>query len=176
MPGLIFAADLMDVQPGLALWTLITFVVLVLVLSKVAWKPVLHLVEEREKTIRDALDGAKKDREESERLLGEQKALLANARKEGAEAVRKAMADAEVARQEMVQKSRKEVEDMLLRARQQIEEDKVKAQAELKGVVVDLAIDVAAKVLGDQLSDAGKQRALFERYVEDFPRREKRSA
>jgi F-type H+-transporting ATPase subunit b len=176
MLGLLFAADLVEVEPGMVFWTLVTFILLVFLLSKFAWKPILHLVEEREKTIRDALDGAKTDRAESERLLGEQKAILANARKEGAEAVRKAMADAEIARQEMVQKSRKEVEDMLLRARQQIEEDRVKAQAELKGVVVDLAIDVAAKVLGDQLSDAGRQRALFERYIEDFPQREKRSA
>jgi F-type H+-transporting ATPase subunit b len=174
--GTLFAAGLMDIETGLIAWTLVTFLILVVVLRKVAWGPILHLVEEREKTIHDALEGSKKDREEAERLLAEQKAILANARKEGAEAVRKAVADAEAARQEMVQKSRKEVEDMLLRARQQIEEDKVKTQAELKGVVVDLAIDVAAKVLGDQLSDAGRQRALFERYVDDFPQRAKRSA
>lgn len=176
MLHLLFAAGLVEVEPGMVFWTLVTFVILAWFLSKFAWKPVLHLVEEREKTVRDALEGAKKDCEESERILAEQKAILANARKEGAEAVRKALAEAELARQEMMQKSRKEAEEMLTRARQQIEEDKVKAQAELKGVVVDLAIDVAAKVLGDQLSDAGKQRALFERYVEDFPRREKRSA
>jgi F-type H+-transporting ATPase subunit b len=175
MMGTLFAAGLMDIETGLIAWTLITFLILVFVLRRVAWGPILHLVETREKTIHDALEGSKKDREEAERLLAEQKAILANARKEGAEAVRKAVADAEAARQEMVQKSRKEVEDMLLRARQQIEEDKVKAQAELKGVVVDLAIDVAAKVLRDQLSDAGKQRALFEKYVSDFPQREKRT-
>ncbi|MHB8418959.1 MAG: F0F1 ATP synthase subunit B [Myxococcales bacterium] len=176
MPGLIFAAGLMDVEPGLALWTLITFVVLVFVLSKVAWKPILHLVEERERTLAGALDGAKKDRNEAERLLAEQKALLADARKEAAEAVRKALAEAELARQDMVQRSRKEAEELLVRARQQIEEDKAKAQAELKGLVVDLAIDVAAKALGDHLADGGRQRALFEQYVQDLPRREKRSA
>ncbi|HUB08988.1 MAG TPA: F0F1 ATP synthase subunit B [Myxococcales bacterium] len=176
MPGLIFAAGLMDVEPGLAAWTVVTFVVLLVVLRLVAWKPILHIVEEREKTIAGALDGAKKDRVEAERLLAEQKALLSDSRKEAAEAVRKALADAEVARQEMVQKSRKEAEELLVRARQQIEEDKAKAQAELKGLVVDLAIDVAAKALGDHLADPSRQRALFEQYVEEFPRREKRSA
>lgn len=172
----LFAAGLMDINTGLIFWTLITFLLLVVVLGKFAWAPILHLVEEREKTIGGALEGAKKDREEAERLLAEQKALLANARKEGAEAVRKALADAELARQEMVQKSRKEVEDMLLRARQQIEEDKVKAQAELKGVVVDLAVDVATKILGDQLADSGRQHALLQKYVDELPRRDKPSA
>lgn len=176
MPGLIFASSLMDVEPGLAIWTVVTFVALLVVLRLVAWKPVLHLVEEREKLIAGAIDGAKKDRGEAEKLLSEQKALLADARKEAAEAVRKALADAEAARAELVAKSRKEAEDLLLRARQQIEEDKTKAQAELRGLVVDLAIDVAAKVLGDHLADAGRQRALFEQYVEEIPRREKRSA
>ncbi len=176
MPGLIFAAGLMDVEPGLAIWTVVTFVLLVVVLRLVAWKPILHAVEEREKKIAGDIDGAKQDRSEAERLLAEQKALLADARKEAAEAVRKALADAETARQEMVAKSRKEAEDLLVRARQQLAEDKAKAQAELKGLVVDLAIDVAAKALGDHLADTGRQRALFERYVEDFPRREKRSA
>ncbi len=170
MLSVIFAADLMAVQPGLVLWTVVTFVVLLVVLSKVAWKPILHLVEEREKTIHGAIEGARKDREAASALLEEQRALLATARKDSAEAVRKALADAEVARQDLVAKSRKEAEDLLARARQQIEEDKAKAQAELRGVVVDLAIEVAAKVLGDHLADATRQRALYEQYVNDLPR------
>ncbi len=170
MPAMIFAADIMAIQPGLVLWTVVTFVALVLLLSKVAWKPILRLVEERERTIHAALEGARQDRDEASRLLEEQRGLLAAARKESAEAVKKALADAEVARQELVQKSRKEAEELLARARAQIEEDKAQAQAQLKGVVVDLAIDVAAKMLGEHLKDPGPQRALFERYVQDLPR------
>ena len=175
MPGMIFAADLMAVQPGLVLWTIVTFVVLLVVLSKVAWKPILHMVEEREKAIHGAIEGARKDREAATALLEEQRTLLSAARRDSAEAVRKALAEAETARQELVAKSRKEAEDLLVRARQQIEEDKAKAQAELKGLVVDLAIDVAAKVLDDHLAAAGPQRALYEQYVKDLPRSERRA-
>ncbi|MHB1845712.1 MAG: F0F1 ATP synthase subunit B [Deltaproteobacteria bacterium] len=176
MLGLLFASDLVEVQPGMVFWTLVTFVCLAALLAKFAWKPVLRLVEEREKSIHGNIEGAKRDRDEAQKLLDEHRRLVGDARREAAEAMKKAMADAEAARLEMTQKTRKEAEDILANARRQIEEDKTKAQAELRGVVVDLAIDVATKILGEQLGDQARQRVLLERYVEEIPKREKLSA
>ncbi len=169
-------ANLMAVEPGLVFWTIVTFVVLVLLLAKVAWRPILRLVEEREKTIHGSLEAAKRDRSEAQGLLDEHRRLVGEARKEAAEAMKKALADAETARLELVARSRKEAEELLLHARRQLDEDKAKAQAELKGVVVELAIEVATKILGDQLQDQGRQRELLERYVVELPQRQKVSA
>lgn len=176
MLGLLFAADLMDIQPGLIFWTLVTFLVLAFVLSKIAWGPILRLVEERERSIHGDLEGAKNDRAESAKLLVEQRALVADARREAAEAMKKALADAEVVRAELAQKSRKEAEALLAHARQQIAEDTHKAQAELKGLVVDLAIDVATKLLGSELADGARQRALAQGFVKEIPHRERADA
>jgi F-type H+-transporting ATPase subunit b len=84
--------------------------------------------------------------------------------------VRAALADAEIVRQEAAAKSRKEAEAFLAGARQAINEEKAKAQAELKGLVVDLAIDVATKFLGETLEDPARQRASMEKTLAELPR------
>jgi F-type H+-transporting ATPase subunit b len=166
----LFALDLMELRPGLIFWQLVTFGVLFLLLRWKAWGPILALVAQREKTIQDALDSAKRDREQAEKLLAEQQALALSSRKEAAEAVRAALADAEIVRQESAAKSRKEAEAFLASARQAIAEEKAKAQAELKGLVVDLAIDVATKFLGETLEDPARQRASMEKTLAELPR------
>src|ERR1700722_9835072 len=94
----LFAAGIMEVEPGLAFWTLVTFVLLFLLLRWKAWGPILHAVEEREKRMREAIEGAKRDREEAQRLLEEHRKLMAEARKEGQETVRKELETVEAVR------------------------------------------------------------------------------
>ena len=77
MSPVLAAGALTDINPGLTLWTAITFLVLVVVLSKFAWGPIVKMLAEREKTIREALEQAKKERTEAEKLLTEQKAAFA---------------------------------------------------------------------------------------------------
>lgn len=67
----VLAASIMQLNPGLTFWTIVTFVVVLIVLRLTAWKPILSMIDERERTIRDALESAKKEREEAERLLAE---------------------------------------------------------------------------------------------------------
>ena len=164
----VFCASFLDVEPGLVFWTLITFGRLAFLLRWKAWGPILHAVEAREKGIRDAVEGAKVDRAEAQKLLEEHRRLVAEARREGAEAVRRALADAETARQEMLHKSRKEAEEIVAQARRQIEDEVKRAKAELKGLVVDLAMDAAEKVVGEMLNDPQRQRTLVEQYVKHF--------
>jgi F-type H+-transporting ATPase subunit b len=166
----LFAADLMQIEPGLIFWTLVTFVCFFLLLRRFAWKPILGYVDAREKRIQDNIDTAKRDREEAQKLLEEHKRLLTESRKEGAEAVRKAVEAAEAARQDMLQKSRKEAEELIAQAKRQIDDEVKRAKTELSGMVVDLAMDAAEKVVGEALNDPQRQRKLVEQYVQSVNR------
>src|SRR4051812_48431959 len=133
MHALVFAAgSLTDVQPGLVFWTLVTFIIVVFVLRRVAWGPLLEAVNEREKQIQSSIEAAKKERAEAEKLLGEQKTAIAAARAEAAEQLRKTTSDMEKLREELMGKSRKESEDLKADARKTIEAERVKAVADLK--------------------------------------------
>ncbi len=159
--------SLTDVQPGLIFWTLVTFVIVALVLRRVAWGPLLQAVNEREKQIQSSIDAAKKERAEAEKLLAEQKSAIAAARAESAEALRKTQSDMEKLREELMNKSRKEAEELKADARKTIEAEKTKAIADIKNEAVNLAIQIAEKLLVEKLDD-GKHRALAEQFVADL--------
>ncbi len=166
----VFAAGIMDLEPGLVVWTLITFICLAFVLRKFAWGPILAGLEAREHRIHAAVEGAKNDREESQRLLDDPRRLRAYSRKEGAEAVQRALEAAEAARQDLLQKSRAEADELVAQAKRQIDDQVKRAKAELTGMVVDLAMDAAEKVVGETLNDPQRQRKLVEQYVQNFSR------
>ena len=162
------AGGITDLNPGLTLWTGITFLVLLVVLSRFAWGPIVKMLEERERTIKDAIDAAKKERHEAERLLAEQRDGLARAQREAAELARRNQQEVEALRQELTAKARKEADELVADARRQIAEELIKAKAELKAQVVDLAIDAAGRLVKANL-DERAQRALVEEYIAQLP-------
>ncbi len=164
----VLAAGLMELKPGLVLWTAITFLILVVVLSKFAWGPIVKMLDERERTIREALEQAKKERAEAERMMAEQKDTLAAARKEAAELAKKSAADIEALRADLTARARKEADELVAQARKQITEEKTKAVGELKAQVADLAIDAAARLIQGSLDDQA-QRKLVEDYLAQLP-------
>ena len=164
----VLAAGIMDLRPGLTIWTAITFLLLVVLLSKFAWGPIVRMLDERERTIREAIEQAKKERAEAERALAEQKATLAAAQREAAELAQKSKQEVEALRADLTAKARKEAEDLVAQARQQIQDEKAKALAELKGQVADLAIDAARRLIQSSL-DEKSQRALVEEYIAKLP-------
>jgi len=163
------ASGFTEVRPGLIFWTLVTFIVVALVLRAKAWKPILDLVAEREKSIKKAIEAAKRERAEAEKLLAEQKAAAAEARREAGEMMRRNQAEVERFREELMAKSRQEAEQLRVDAQKVIEEEKARAIAEIRAVAVDLAIDIASKLLSERLDDA-KQRALAQEFVEQLPK------
>jgi F-type H+-transporting ATPase subunit b len=169
MSTLLAAASFMDIRPGLIFWTIVTFIIVAIVLRLTAWKPILELVTEREKLIENAIESAKRERAEAEKLLAEQKKAIAEARREAAEMMRKNQADMERFRDELMAKSRREAEQLKNEAARAIQEERAKAVAEVKALSVDLAIDIAAKLLGEQL-DGQKQRKLAEQFIEQLPK------
>lgn len=168
MNFLLLASSLTSVEPGLIFWTIVTFLVVAFILRAKAWKPILSVVEEREKQIENAIESAKRERAEAEKLLAEQKTAIAEARREAAELMRKNQADIEKFRAELMAKSRQEAEELKAEARRAIEDQRAKAVAEVKSEAVNLAILITEKLLGERL-DESRQRALAEQFVEQLP-------
>jgi len=164
----VLAAGIMDLNPGLTLWTAITFLLLILVLSKYAFGPIVRMLDERERTIRDAIDQAKKEREEAERLLAQQKDSLVKAQREAAELAKRSQQEMEAFRQQLTARARKEADDLVVTARKTIEEEKVKAVAQLRAEVADLAIAAAGRIVKSGL-DEKAQRQLVDEYIRDLP-------
>jgi len=172
MHSLVLAAgSLTDVKPGLLFWTIITFFVVAFVLKRTAWGPILKAVDERDKQMAAAIESAKRERSEAEKLLGEQKSAIAQARQEAAEQVRKTQGEMEKFREELMSKARKEAEDLKVDARRSIEEERVKAVNEVKSEAVKLSLQIAEKLLGERMDDA-KHTQLAQQFVADLAKKQ----
>jgi F-type H+-transporting ATPase subunit b len=149
---------------GLMVWTLVIFVVLMLVLSRYAFGPITAAVEAREKALEDAIEGAKRDREAAAKLLQEHQAAIDAARGEAQKIIAEGRAVGEKMRADMIEATRKEQQDMLERARREIESEKDKAIMQLRREAVDLALAGASKVIEQNL-ESQKNRQLVESYL-----------
>ena len=160
---------LIQPQFGTIFWTVVTFLILAWLLKKYAWKPLLTAVEAREAGIRDAIEGAKRERDEAQRLLDEQRAMLNLARKERADAVEAGRRDAERLKAEILEEARKQREQLMKQAQSQIDAGLRQARAELKGEAADLAIQAAGKLLGKNLDDPTHRR-IVDDYLAELER------
>jgi len=160
---------LIQPQFGTIFWTLVTFLILMFLLAKFAWKPLLSAVDSREKGIRDSLDTARQQRDESQRILEEHKALLNQARRERAEAVEAGRRDAERVKGEILEEARRQREQLVAQTEAQLAASLRQARVELKGEVASLAIQAAGKLLAKNL-DEPTQRRLVEDYIADLER------
>ncbi|MFI5310501.1 MAG: F0F1 ATP synthase subunit B [Gemmatimonadales bacterium] len=156
--------SLLALQSGLMFWTLVVFLVLLFILSKFAFGPITAAVRSREQALEDAIAAAKKDRDDAAKLLEEHRRAIEAARGEGQRFIAEGRAAAEAMRGEMLEQTRQQQQDLLDRARKDIDAEKVKAIAELRREAVDLAIAGASRVIEKNLDDAGN-RALVESYL-----------
>ncbi len=152
--------NLLEPNAGLMVWTLVVFIGLMWVLKAFAFKPLFAAVEERERALAEAIDGARRDREASAALLAEQKAQLDAARGEAQQIIADGRSVSEKMRSEMLDDTRKQQTDMMDQARRDIEAETVKAIAELRREAVDLAIAGAGKVIEQNLDSAGNRRIV----------------
>ena len=159
--------DLVTPDIGLLVWTGISFGLLYLILKKFAWGPILGAVNEREQSIKDALEAADKAKEEMEILKADNEKILKEARaekeallKEAREIKSKLISDAE---EEAKRKSKKMVDE----AKTAIQNEKNSAMNELRNTVVDLSIGIAEKVISEELADNDKQLKMIEDILED---------
>ncbi len=145
-------------------WTIVIFVLLLIVLSRFAFKPILAAVEQRERSLQDAIDAAKRDREEAERVLAEHRAQLEKARGEAQKLIADGRATADKLRADLLEQTKAQQQDMLDRARRDIETEKNNAIAALRREAVDLAIAGASKVIERNL-DSDANRKLVESFL-----------
>jgi F-type H+-transporting ATPase subunit b len=169
MPIVLAASSLVDVRPGLIFWTLITFFLVAVLLRRVAWGPILKVVDDREKTIAASIESAKRERAEAERLLAEQKDAIQKARAEAAEMMRRNAEDVEKLRIDLVSKARAEAEAQKTDALREIQNEKTKAINEVKNVAAELAIQIAERLLNKQLDDK-TQKDLANQYLAEVSR------
>ena len=158
-------------EVGTFFWTLITFVVLAILLGRFAWKPLLGALDERETSIRESIEQARRDREAAEGLLVEHRELLDQARRERAEAVAAGQRDAEKLKGEILAEARDQRAQLLEQTEAQVQAGMRQARAELRTVAVDLAIQAAEKLITKNL-DEPTQRQLIEDYLADLEKNE----
>ncbi len=163
------AAGITDINVALSVWTAVTFAILIFVLGKFAWGPILQMMETREKTIADAIESAKKERAAAEAASAEMKTALEKARNESAELIRKNQAEVAAAKAELMAAAKKESDDLLAAARKTIQEEKRQAIAELRSQTVDMAIEAANRLVQMNM-DEKKQKQLVEEYLSQLPR------
>ncbi len=159
--------DLVTPGFGLVVWTIITFLFLLFILRKFAWKPILGAVEQREDGIKGALASAENARKEMENLKSDNERILNEARAE-----REAMLkDAREIKTKMIADARDEAQTqaskMIEQAQTAIESEKKAAMAELRNQVAILSVDIAEKVVREELSNKDRQLKLVESMLSD---------
>ncbi len=156
-PPNLFAGDL-----GNVVWTVAIFVLVLVVLGKFAWGPLLKALQGRESYIHDALASAKRDRDAAEARLREYEERLASARAEATAIVDEGRRDAEVVKRKIEEAAKAEADKMIDRARREIHLATVTATRELYDLSAKLATDLAARVLGREMTAKDHERLISE--------------
>ena len=151
-------------EPGLMIWTAVSFIILLVLLWKVAYKPITKALKKREDSIRDSLEEAKNTRESAEALLNDYKNQLAQAREEAHKILSEGKTLGENIKKEIIQKAHDESNQIVKRAQEEIEFQKEKALMELKERIADLSITAASKVIEKSL-DKKDHEQLLEEYI-----------
>ncbi|SFU27403.1 F-type H+-transporting ATPase subunit b [Pustulibacterium marinum] len=156
-----------DFSPGLFIMQCVILLILIILLGKFAWKPIINSLDEREEGIKNALEAAKKAKEEMENLQADNEKMLAEARaerdgmlKEAREMKDKMIADAKEA-------ASAQGAAMLEQAKTAIESEKKAAVTELKNQVAAISLEIAQKVVKTELSDKEKQMAQVEKMLDE---------
>ncbi|MBA3644556.1 MAG: F0F1 ATP synthase subunit B [Gemmatimonadaceae bacterium] len=161
-------ANLLSPNGGLMFWTLIVFLILFFVLGKFVFPKITAAVEAREKALEDAIEGAKRDREEAAKYLDEQRAAIETARNDAQKILAEGRSTGEKLRTEMMEETRVQQQDMLDRARREIEAERNRAIAEMRREAVDLAIAGASRVIEKNL-DQKSNRDIVEKFLSSIP-------
>lgn len=160
------SGGLMDVNPGLMIWTVVTFVVLLLILRKVAWKPILTALDKRENDIRDALEQAEKAKEEAKKVLEANQSNLAKAEDESKKIIEQSRAYAENLKEQMMAESKEQAKKIVDDASSEIQRKKDAAFEELKNQVAEIAISAAEKIIKESL-DKQKSKQVIDNYLNE---------
>jgi F-type H+-transporting ATPase subunit b len=160
---------MLELNPGLIIWTILVFLALVFILKKVAWKPILDALHKREHDIHDAIANAEQAKKEAEKLLAEHRAQLARINEESSKLLKEARDTAEQSKNMILQQANASARQMIEQAKIEIERDKDAALLSLRKEVASLAIQAAEKILDESL-DEKKHRTLVDNFLATLPK------
>jgi F-type H+-transporting ATPase subunit b len=158
---------LVQPDPGLFIWTILTFLVLLALLAKFAWRPLLAALDKRQQMIARAVDDAEKARLELDRVRQDAAKLLADARVEGESIVARSRAAADRLGEEMRQKAQVEAAGIIKKAEREIQLETSRAIEQVRREAIELSVQIASKILHRSVS-AEDNRALIETTIEQI--------
>src|SRR5258708_1895868 len=163
---------LLRVDPGLFIWTILTFLVLLALLAKFAWRPLLAALESRQDTIRKSLDDALQAKQDLERLHVESAEILRTARLDAESIVSQSRADAERLREEMKQHAKADADTVVRNAERQIQLETTRALQQIRTEAVDLSVAIASKLLQRNISKEDNDKLIADalKQIEATPR------
>jgi F-type H+-transporting ATPase subunit b len=153
---------LVQPDPGLFIWTILTFLGLLVFLKLVAWAPLLKALDSRQETIRKSLDDAQRAKEELERLQQESAQIIRQARVEAEAIISESRADAGRLREEMRQKAKAEADGIVKNAGRQIQLETTRALQQIRLEAVDLSLMIASKIIQRNLTKEDNERLIEE--------------
>jgi F-type H+-transporting ATPase subunit b len=153
---------LVQPDPGLFIWTILTFLVLVALLARFAWRPLMEALEQRQTAIAKSLEDARRAQQELERLQRESMQMMASARAEADAIVSRSRSDAEALREELKQKARGEAAAIVKNAERQIQLETARAVQQIRQEAVDLSVAIASKILRRQVSKEDNEGLIEE--------------
>ncbi len=155
---------LVQPDPGLYIWTIVTFVLLLMAFNRLAWRPLKAMLQAREASIQKAIDDARQAKEELQRVHGESSRLLAGARGEADALLARTREDANRFREELRQKAQAEAASIVTNAQRQIELETARALQQIRAEAVDLSVAIASKILQRNVSKEDNQRLIEETF------------
>lgn len=153
---------LVQPDPGLAIWTIITFLVLLYFLRKFAWKPLLGFLEARQETIKKSLDDAQRAKQELERLNRESAEIIKNAHMEAESIMSKSRSEAEKLREEIKQKARTDADAIVREAQRQIETETGRALRQIRSEIAEMSVAIASKLIQRNFSTQDNSELIEE--------------
>ena len=153
---------LVQADPGLFIWTILTFLVLVVLLARFAWRPLLAALERRQAEIARSIEDAQRAKQELERLQRESAQIIASARSEAEAIVSRSRSDAEQLREDIKQKSRAEAAAIVKNAERQIQLETARALQQIRHEAVDLSVNIASKILRRNVSKEDNEGLIEE--------------
>jgi len=159
---------MLNIEPGLLIWTIITFILLLFVLRKFAWNPLLSALEQRESSIRESLEESQRARQEAQALLQENQRQLAEANRESARIIEQGREEAERVKASMTDQARLEGQRLVEEARRQIVRERQAAIQALKSTAADLALQATERLLSTSVTSEDHRRLVTE-FLDRFP-------
>ena len=156
---------MLEVHGGLLAWTVLTFVLLLVVLKKVAWGPILDALDARENEIKDALNAAEKAREEAERVSSDYEDSIRKAKAEAQQIISEAKTAGEKVKLDLETIANEKADEIIEKAKAQIDTERVRVISEIKTVAVEISLSAAAKVIERNL-DSDDNRKLVNEALE----------